>query len=426
MPNAKNEKSPAEGTGKRDRRTSDSAGKRTSDPTGGICPVARTCGGCAFAGVPYAEQLKKKEKRVRDLLSSLCEVRPIVGADPACFYRNKVHWAYGWNGKKVFAGRYAEGSHRIIENDICLLEDQECQRIQSDIRKMAAKFKIPAYDERTKTGLLRRVLVRKGMATGEVMVVLVLSSAILPGKKAFIKLLLEKHPSIKTVLINVNTRTDSMILGGKTINEFGRGFIWDEILGVRFKISPESFFQINHGQTEKLYTLAIDAASLRSGEKVLDAYCGTGSIGLCAAASMTGGRGSSGEKSVFLTGVEMNRAAVSDARENAKANPDLGKARFIAADATEYMLDAAARGEKYDVVILDPPRAGTTPEFISACETLAPNRIVYVSCDPQTLARDLREFGKHGYDPQYVTPLDMLPMTEHIESCCLLKRRGGA
>ncbi|MBO4927866.1 MAG: 23S rRNA (uracil(1939)-C(5))-methyltransferase RlmD [Clostridiales bacterium] len=393
------------------------------------CPVFKKCGGCEYAGLDYPQQLKTKEKKVRDLLSSLCRVHPIVGADPCCFYRNKVHWAYGFDGKRVLAGRYAEGSHRIIENDNCLLEDQECQKIQKTIRSLAESFKIQAYDERTKRGLLRRVLVRKGMATGEVMVVLVLVSPVLPGKKAFIKNLLEKHPSVKTVLINVNTRTDSMILGGKTINEFGRGFIWDELCGVRFKISPESFFQINHDQTEKLYALAIEAADLHDGDKVLDAYCGIGTIGLCAAASAHSfGDGSKctetseAGRGILLTGVEVNRAAVSDARENARVNE--GKAKFVAADATEYMMDAASRGEKYDVVFLDPPRAGTTEEFIRACEALGPKRIVYVSCDPVTLARDLRIFTKHGYAPKYAVPLDMMPLTGHIETMVLLLPQG--
>ena len=374
------------------------------------CPVTKTCGGCEYISQEYKKQLETKEKRVRDLLSSLCPVRPAVGADDPYFYRNKVHWAFGHQGPHLIAGRYAEGSHKIIENDHCLLEDKECAEILSDIRDLAIKFKMQAYDERTKRGLLRRVLVRKGMATGEVMVVLVLASPIFPGKKGFIKSLLEKHPSVKTMLININTRTDSMILGDKTICEFGRGSIRDGLLGVKFKISPESFYQINHDQTEKLYSLAIEAAGLQSGEKILDAYCGIGTIGLCAASSC---------KDIRLTGVELNRAAIADAKENAKMN-GMEKTRFIAADATKYMMDAAARKESYDVVFLDPPRSGTTPEFISACEKLSPKRIVYVSCDPETLARDLKEFKKRGYDPQYAIPVDMFPFTSHVETCVLL------
>ena len=363
------------------------------------CPVSKTCGGCIYASVSYPEQLKKKEKFVKDLLSSSCEVRPIVGAKDPLFYRNKVHWAYGWNGKKVFAG-----------NERCLLEDPECAKILSDIRDLAVQFKIRSYDERTRQGLLRRVLLRKGLATGEIMVVLVLGSPVLPGKKGFIKKLLEKHPSVKTVLININTRSDSMILGEKTICEFGRGFIWDELLGVRFKISPESFYQINHDQTEKLYSLAIEAANLKPGEKILDAYCGIGTIGLCAAKNAEG---------VKLTGVELNRSAVSDARENAKTN-GMEKARFIVADATKFMIEEAAKKSAFDVVFLDPPRSGTTPEFIAACEKLSPSRIVYVSCDPTTLARDLKEFKKHGYKAEYAVPVDMFPLTEHVENVVLL------
>ncbi|MBR5417990.1 MAG: 23S rRNA (uracil(1939)-C(5))-methyltransferase RlmD [Clostridiales bacterium] len=374
------------------------------------CPVSKTCGGCIYASVSYPEQLKKKEKFVKDLLSSSCEVRPIVGAKDPLFYRNKVHWAFGHIGTHLIAGRYAEGSHKIIENDSCLLEDPECAKILSDIRDLAVQFKIRSYDERTRQGLLRRVLLRKGLATGEVMVVLVLASPVLPGKKGFIKKLLEKHPSIKTLLININTRSDSMILGEKTICEFGRGFIWDELLGVRFKISPESFYQINHDQTEKLYSLALEAARLKPGEKILDAYCGIGTIGLCAAKKAEG---------VKLTGVELNRAAVSDARENAKAN-GMEKARFIAGDATEFMIEEAAKKSAFDVVFLDPPRSGTTPEFIAACGKLSPSRIVYVSCDPTTLARDLKEFKKHGYKAEYAVPVDMFPLTEHVENVVLL------
>lgn len=390
------------------------------DPSGNArqsCPVSRNCGGCTYASVPYSEQLKKKEKTVRDLLSGICTVRPIVGAKDPLFYRNKVHWAFGHMGTHLIAGRYAEGSHRIIENDHCLLEDKECAKILSDIRDLAVRFKIRSYDERTRQGLLRRVLLRKGWTTGEIMVVLVLSSPVLPGKKGFIKLLLEKHPSVKTVLININTRSDSMILGDKTICEYGKGYIYDELLGVRFKISPESFYQINHDQTEKLYSLAIEAAALKSGEKLLDAYCGIGTIGLCAAASVEG---------VLLTGVELNRAAVSDARDNAKINAEknsaFAKTRFTSCDCTKYMLEASAKNEKYDVVFLDPPRAGTTPEFISACEKLAPKRIVYVSCDPMTLARDLKLFKKCGYDPQYAVPVDMFPFTEHVETVVRLAK----
>ncbi|MBR5058689.1 MAG: 23S rRNA (uracil(1939)-C(5))-methyltransferase RlmD [Clostridiales bacterium] len=374
------------------------------------CPVSKTCGGCVYASVPYPEQLKKKEKFVKDLLSSSCEVRPIVGAKDPLFYRNKVHWAFGHIGTHLIAGRYAEGSHKIIENDSCLLEDPECAKILSDIRDLAVQFKIRSYDERTRQGLLRRVLLRKGLATGEIMVVLVLGSPVLPGKKGFIKKLLEKHPSVKTVLININTRSDSMILGEKTICEFGRGFIWDELLGVRFKISPESFYQINHDQTEKLYSLAIEAANLKPGEKILDAYCGIGTIGLCAAKNAEG---------VKLTGVELNRSAVSDARENAKTN-GMEKARFIVADATKFMIEEAAKKSAFDVVFLDPPRSGTTPEFIAACEKLSPSRIVYVSCDPTTLARDLKEFKKHGYKAEYAVPVDMFPLTEHVENVVLL------
>lgn len=382
------------------------------------CPVYNNCGGCDYCSVSYAEQLLCKENKVRKLLTDSCEVFPIVGAENPYNYRNKVHLAFGLgkNGHEVLCGRYSVGSHKVTENFNCLIEDKEAQVIIAEIKSLAIKFRIPIYDEKRRTGILRRVLVRVAKATGEYMLVLVSANREFPGKKNFIKEILKRFPEIKTVVLNINSRTDSMILGDKSYVEFGRGFITDELCGLKFRISDKSFYQINHDQTERLYWQATDFAAIKPGERVLDAYCGIGTIGMTVAAS---------NPKVQVQGVELNRTAVTDAEINKKIN-NLNNISFVCKDATEYMLNAASKGNHYDVVILDPPRSGTTPEFIKACKAASPERIVYVSCNPETLARDLSLFSQSGYFPQKAVPYDLFPMTEHVETVVLLSKLSSA
>ncbi len=385
-------------------------GQHTDPKEISSCIKAKLCGSCAYIGVSYEEQLLKKQKTFNDLMKGIdCDVMPIIGAKDPYNYRNKVHAAFGREKGKVISGTYAEGSHRIIQNDSCIIEDKRASAIIKDIRKLAVDFKLQIYDERNKTGILRRVLVRVAVSTGEILVVLVNGGSFFPGKKNFIAKLTKMHPEITTVVININKRTDSMILGDKSEIVYGKGFITDELCGLKFRISAQSFYQINHDQTERLYAQGMTFAALGPKDKVLDAYCGIGTIGMVAAKI-------AGE----VVGVELNKAAVSDAITNKKAN-GMKNISFVNADATRYIEEAAAAGEKFDVVFLDPPRSGTTIEFIRAVSKLKAKRVVYISCSPDTLARDLRLFSKNGYKVRSAVPVDMFPWTDSTEAVAWLE-----
>ncbi|MBR1496167.1 MAG: 23S rRNA (uracil(1939)-C(5))-methyltransferase RlmD [Oscillospiraceae bacterium] len=378
-----------------------------------LCPNAKKCGGCRWQGVPYARQLEIKEAEVRRLMGKYCRVAPIWGMEQPLHYRNKVQAAFGTDRHgRVISGVYQSGSHRIVPTDECMLEDLTADRIIADIRRMMPKFKMTAYDERRRSGFLRHVLVRRGFATDEVMAVLVSSTPIFPAQKAFTAALLEQHPEITTLVLNINDAETSLVLGQREKVLFGRGYIEDVLCGNRFRISPRSFYQVNPVQTEKLYRAAIDFAALTGRERVLDAYCGTGTIALCAA-------GAAGE----VAGVELNRDAVRDAIANARAN-GVHNCRFTCADAGAFLEEAAAEGERCDVVFMDPPRAGSDLRFLRSLLRAAPARIVYISCNPETLARDTAVLAKGGYSVRRVQPVDMFPFTEHVETVVLMSRLG--
>ncbi len=375
------------------------------------CPVAKSCGGCSYAGKSYFEQAVSKNKRVDRLISPFCDVLPIYYSDNPLYYRNKVHSAFKKlkNGH-VLVGPYEPGSHRIVEVDSCLIENRTASSIIRDCAAIAEKFKVEIYDEITGSGELRRVLVRTADATGEVMVVLVIGSSYFKKKKIFTDELLKLHPEITTLLINVNTRHDSMILGSDAVKRVkGKGYITDVILGKKFRVSADSFMQSNHRQAEILYSEAIRLAEFKGSETCIDAYCGTGSTTL-SFADFVGS----------ITGVELKESAYKDALVNAEIN-NIGNAGFVNADATEYMDKLAKSDTKIDCVILDPTRAGTTIKFIKACGRLAPSKIVYISCCPETLARDLGRFRTQGYEAQIAEPVDMFPWTDKVETVVLLK-----
>ncbi len=375
------------------------------------CPYAKKCGGCDYQGVPYAEQLKKKQKDVRKLLEPFKKPEPILEAAHPLHYRNKVHGIFGRDKKgNIFTGIYEEKSHRIVPVEDCGIEDATASAILKTLCELVKSFKIRVYDEDRGTGHLRHALIRVGRNTKEVMVVLVVTDPIFPSKNNFTKELRRRHPEITTVVLNINDRDTSMVLGERNITLYGKGYIEDLLLGLRFRISPSSFYQINPEQTEVLYKKAIKFAGLTGKERVIDAYCGIGTIGMCAAS-----------KAREVIGVELNRDAVRDAIANAKAN-GIKNVRFVSDDAGAFMKRMAEDGERADVVILDPPRSGSTPEFIDAVKILGPARVVYVSCDPVTLARDLAVFAKKGYELKKAQPVDMFPGTKHTEVCCLLER----
>ena len=377
------------------------------------CPVADKCGGCAYAGKTYFEQFAAKEKRVRRLISPFCEVEPIHFGENPVYYRNKVHSAFKKlkNGR-VICGPYEAGSHRIVEVDSCLIENRTASAIIRDCAALAERFNISIYDEVKCRGVLRRVLVRTADATGEVMVVLIIGNRYFKNKQLFTDELLKLHPEITTLLINLNMRHDSMILGNGEIKKIkGNGYITDVILGKKFRVSADSFMQSNHEQAEILYSQAVRLAGFRGNEVCIDTYCGTGSTTL----TFAGFVGS-------ITGVEIKESAYKDALKNAAINK-VNNASFVLADATQYMEEAAKNGAKVDCVILDPTRAGTTSRFIKACGKLKPDKIIYISCCPETLARDLKIFRGQGYEARVAKPVDMFPWTEKIETVVCLTRQ---
>ena len=376
------------------------------------CPVAAKCGGCQLTRLSYAEQLQWKQQRVTELLDGICEVRPILGMDDPFHYRNKVHAVLSVDkAGKPISGVYAMGTHRVVPVRHCLIEDRRADRIIQTIVAMLPAYKLRIYNEYTHRGFLRHILIRTGHVTGQIMVVLVATSLEFPGKKAFVQELIQRHPEITTVVLNCNQRETSMVLGTKEITLYGEGYMEDELCGKRFRISPQSFYQVNAKQCEVLYRTAIDAAHLTGAETLLDAYCGTGTIGLCA---------SDGCKQ--LIGVELNADAIRDAKENARRN-GVENARFLCDDAGRFMQKLAKEGNAPDVVMMDPPRAGSDQKFLQSLLMLKPKRVVYVSCNPETLARDLRVLVDGGYRAEWATPVDMFPGTEHVETVVLLSHK---
>ena len=377
------------------------------------CPLYKKCGGCQLQNMTYAEQLSFKQAKCIRHLKRFGHVEEILGMARPLHYRNKVQAAFGvTRGGKIISGVYQSSSHNIVCVDDCMLEDEIADKIIVSIRALLPRFKLRPYDEDKGTGFLRHVLVRRGFATGEVMVVLVTPTALFPGKKEFLKQLLHLHPEITTVIQSVNGAKTSLVLGKQEITLFGKGHIEDILCGKRFRISARSFYQINPVQTEVLYGKAMEFAALTGEETVLDAYCGIGTIGLVAA-----------DKAKQVIGVELNADAVRDAKQNAKRN-GIANARFICADAGKFMTEAAKAGDRADVVFMDPPRAGSDLPFLRALVTLAPKKIVYISCNVETQARDLGFLVKNGYRVEKIQPVDMFPHTGHVETVVSLVRKN--
>ena len=401
-----------------DRKTAHVQGKNASvqaeaktERKKSLCPHFKTCGGCQYLDMPYEKQLEHKKKEVSDLLRPFCKVEEIIGMDDPFHYRNKVHAVMARDRKgHIISGVYKEGTHTVLPVETCLIENKKADEIIGTIRELLPSFKMKVFDEDTGYGFLRHVLVRTAHATGEIMVVLITASPVFPSKNNFVKALRKIHPEITTVVQNVNGRDTSMVLGEKEHVLYGPGFIVDVLCGKKFRISSKSFYQINPVQTEKLYNLAIEAAGLTGKETVVDAYCGIGTIGIVAA---------SAAKEVI--GVELNRDAVRDAVTNAKVNGEKN-IRFYNNDAGKFMVQMASQNAHADVVFMDPPRSGSTEEFMDAVAILNPDRVVYVSCNPETLARDLAYFKKKGYRAEKAWAVDQFPMTGHCETVVLLSK----
>ena len=378
----------------------------------GNCPLYKKCGGCQLQNLTYEQQLRYKQVKCIRLLGKFCRVGEIIGMENPYHYRNKVQAAFALDRhSNIVSGVYQSSSHKIVPVTVCMTEDEKADEIIGTIRRLLKNFKLRPYNEDTGRGFLRHVLVKRGFKSGQIMVVLVTGTRDFPKKKDFVATLLKIHPEITTVVQNVNNQKTSMVLGNRSEVLFGDGYITENLGDFVFRISPKAFYQINPIQTEVLYNTTLEFAGLTGKETVIDAYCGTGTIGIFAS-----------PKAKKVVGVELNPDAVKDARVNAKLN-SAENTEFYNADAGEFLADAAASNEKYDVVIMDPPRSGSTVKFLKSVVKLAPKTVVYVSCNPETLARDLMFLVRNGYKVKKIQPVDMFPHTNHVETVVLLSHK---
>ena len=370
----------------------------------------KKCGGCPLLALPYREQLAKKQARLQELLGGFAPVKAVQGMAEPLHYRNKAIASFATQRGKLVCGLYAEGTHRVLPGADCLLQEEILNKTLAAVLDAARACRWTAYDEDRGTGLLRHTVLRSS-GDGKVLVTLVTPGPDLPGSKNFCTALRKKAPWVVSIVQNINTTRSSAVLGSREKTLYGPGFVLDTLCGTQFAISSRSFYQVNRTQTEVLYKKALELAKLTGRETVIDAYCGIGTIGLCAA-----------PLAKQVIGVERNPAAVKDAAANARRNK-IANARFVCADATEWMAAAAGEGLHPDVVFLDPPRAGSTPECIAAVNKMKPRRVVYVSCDPETLARDVAAFTRLGWRAAKFCPVDLFPQTKHVETVVLLSHK---
>ncbi len=378
------------------------------------CPAFGRCGGCNWRHVTYEAECRYKQNWVQDTMRRVgaveAPVLPLIGGDHPDRYRNKAQFpvAEGTDGPLI--GFFAPRSHRIIPCRDCRLQPKGYAAVLDAVDAWMRASGAAAYDEERHTGLVRHIYIRQAAVTGEMMVCLVCTKAKLPEVDTLIERMQQAAPALVSLTVNINPERTNVILGSRNVTLWGADSIVDRLCGLHFRLSPHSFYQVNHAQTEKLYRLAAQAAGLTGKETLLDLYCGTGTIGL----SMAHTAG-------CVIGVEVVEAAVRDARRNAAAN-HIRNARFICADAAQAAAQLKKEGTHPDVVILDPPRKGCSPDLIDTVAEMAPSRVVYVSCDPATLARDLRLFAEKGYRTQWVQPVDLFPRTAHVENVASLTK----
>ena len=373
------------------------------------CPVSKKCGGCTMIDVPYEQQTQEKQQLVEDLIGPFGRVDPIIRMKNPDHYRNKVTSVFAPDRKgRPVCGIYKAGTHEVVPVKSCLLEDLRADRIIQTVFTLMESFKLRVYDEDRGTGLIRYVQVRTAHSTRQVMVTLVTGQTVFPPAKKFVNALLKRHPEITTVVQNINDKQTTMVLGDREKVLYGPGYIEDVLCKKRFRISSRSFYQVNSLQTEKLYNIALDYAGFSGKERILDAYCGIGTIGIIAS-----------DRCREVLSVELNPEAVADAKVNAKLN-SVQNVEVYKNDAGRFMRDMAAKKEKLDVLFMDPPRSGASEEFLGAALELSPAKIVYVSCEPTTLARDLTVLTEGGYVMKKAVPVDMFPYTEGVETVVLL------
>lgn len=376
------------------------------------CPYYDKCGGCHLQHLSIEGQAKFKQDTIEKLLGHYHKVNKILTMEEPYYYRNKVHSTAAYDKKgRIVSGIYEEYTHHVIPIEECIIQDNIADKIISSIRQIMKMYRIKPYDEDTGEGFLRHILVKTGFASKQVMVVLVVSSQIFPGKNNFIKELLKRHPEITTIVMNINNRKTSVVLGDTEKVLYGKGHIEDTLCGCIFQISSRSFYQINPIQTEVLYSKAIEMARLKGDETVLDAYCGIGTISLIVS-----------RKVKNVIGVELNKDAVKDAIKNAKRN-NIKNAYFYNDDAGNFMVGLSKEKQSIDTVFMDPPRAGSDEKFLSSLVRLSPKQVIYISCNPYTQERDLDYLAKHGYAVREIQPVDMFPQTFHVETVVLMSRK---
>lgn len=387
------------------------------------CPIARQCGGCEWLSVPYPIQLRRKREDIEKLFEGLIEELPywqedgrlpIWGMEEPLHYRHKAAtpFAPGKAGA-VRSGFYARGTHRIIACESCLVEAPQARQALGAVAKAARDLRIPAYLEDQGRGLLRHAVVRTGWQTDECLLTLVTNGQAIAREKELVKAIRKQAPFVTSIAQNINQKRTNAILGHETRTLYGTGKMVDKLLGCDFEIGPTSFYQTNPEQTEKLYSLAVEGAKLQSGMRVLDAYCGIGTIGMCAAKEVKG---------LEIVGVEAVAGAVADAKRNAKRNELAECCEFVCADATAYMKQARKADEHFDVVLMDPPRAGSTEVFLRGVVELAPKCVAYISCNPTTQRRDIEQLLAGGYRLSRFDIVDMFPHTKHAETVAILTR----
>jgi len=382
------------------------------------CPAVGECGGCPLQVIAYPEQLRLKRQQVVEALRRLGKleevpVHPTLGMDDPWEYRNKAQFPVGFRGGRVIAGFFAPGTHRIVDIDQCHIQHPLGNEIMRTVKELAQRYQIPIYDEVRHQGILRHVLVRVGRHTGEAMAVLVTNGPAFPHGRRLAADLMERVPAVVSVVENINPERTNVVLGRENRVLAGRDHILDRIGDLVFAISPVSFFQVNPAQTEVLYGKALEYAGLTGAETVLDVYCGIGTISLFLA-----------RQAREVIGIEVVPEAIDDARENARRN-GIGNARFICGDAAETMPELARKGIRADVIVVDPPRKGCDRPVLEAMAQMGPRRIVYVSCNPASLARDLGILQELGYRTVEVQPVDMFPHTAHVECVALVSKIEG-
>ena len=379
------------------------------------CPYFADCGGCTFHHMDYEEELRAKAQRVKDAMNRIgglaLEEMPITGSPAVTNYRNKAQYPVGLVKGKAQAGFFRQRTHEVVPVKQCLIQGEEADQARETVVRWMQEYNVPVYDEKTHKGLVRHIYVRTARATGQVLVCLVINGDRIPQEKQLVNNLLKAVNNLHTVCLSIHKKPGNTVLGDKFVTLHGPGYIEDILCGLRFRLSPRSFYQVNRDQAERLYEKAIEKAGLTGNETVLDLYCGTGTITLALS-----------RHAKQVIGVEIIPAAIVDAKENAVRN-QIENAEFFCADASQAAKKFAEEGIRPDVIVVDPPRKGIDQQVVDAMVTMAPQRIVYVSCDPATLARDLKRLEEQGYKTVEAEALDMFPRCHHVESVALLVKQ---